>query len=204
MIAELAKRLDFDERATGVLVRLLASLGLLVPRDERFQLTDQARLYLVKSSPFYWGNMMRVGVSPWTRDTLMAKLKEKRSADAAGPEGTPKPTGEGRPADGWAAGRIPIEQAHVIAAGMHSHSLPAAIGAARNYDFSQVKRILDVGGGSGCFMIAIAQAHPHLRNTIMELNTMCEVAQTYIKAGGVGTSSSPTSGTIGISAPARG
>src|SRR3989442_9495275 len=54
-IAELAERLDFDERATGILLRLLASLGLLVPRRERFQLTAQARLYLVKSSPFYWG-----------------------------------------------------------------------------------------------------------------------------------------------------
>jgi len=51
--AELARILDFDERATAVLVRLLASLGLLVPRQERYHLTDHARLYLVKSSPFY-------------------------------------------------------------------------------------------------------------------------------------------------------
>src|SRR5687767_595468 len=56
-IEELAVRLDFDVRATGILTRLLASLGLLVIRDARFQLTDQARQYLVKSSPFYWGNM---------------------------------------------------------------------------------------------------------------------------------------------------
>jgi acetylserotonin N-methyltransferase len=69
---------------------------------------------------------------------------------------------------------------------MHSHSLPAAIGAARNYDFTGIKRILDVGGGSGCFMIAIAQAHPKLTATIMELPTMCEAAVPYIEAGGVG------------------
>jgi O-methyltransferase domain/Dimerisation domain len=186
-IDELAARMDFDIRATGVLLRLLASLGLLVPRNEQYQLTDQARLYLVKSSPFYWGNMMRVGVNNHNRDTLIARLKQKGSAQAAGPEGTPAPRGDGRPADGWAAGRIPIEQAHVIAAGMHSHSLPAAIGAARNYDFSGIKHIMDVGGGSGCFMIAMAQAHPALKCTIMELDTMCEVAAAYIKDGGVGT-----------------
>jgi acetylserotonin N-methyltransferase len=69
---------------------------------------------------------------------------------------------------------------------MHSHSLPAAIGAARNYDFAGIKRILDVGGGSGCFMIASAQAHPKLTATIMELGTMCEAAAPYINAGGVG------------------
>jgi hypothetical protein len=185
-LEELAARLDFDVRATGILLRLLASLGLLVMRDERFQLTDQARQYLVKSSPLYWGHMMRVAVSEWHRDTALAKLKAKDSANAAGPQGTPTPTGSGRPADGWAAGEIAIGQAKAIAASMHSHSLPAAIGAARNYDLTGVNRILDVGGGSGCFMIAIAQAHPSIKATILELPSMCEAAATYIEAGAVG------------------
>jgi acetylserotonin N-methyltransferase len=185
-IEELAQGLDFDVRATGIVLRLLASLDLLVQRDGAFQLTNQAALYLVKDGPFYWGNMMRTAVSHWHRDTALAKLKAKGSAEAVGPEGTPAPTGSGRPADGWAAGEIAIGRAHEIAAAMHSHSLPAAIGAARNYDFTGIKRILDVGGGSGCFMIAIAQAHPQLTATIMELSSMCEAAAPYIQAGGVG------------------
>ena len=40
--AELAARLNFDERATMVLVRLLAALRLLDVRDGRYQLTDEA------------------------------------------------------------------------------------------------------------------------------------------------------------------
>ncbi len=187
-IAELAKRLDFDVRATGILLRLLGALGLLVMHDQRFQLTDQARQYLVKSSPFYWGHMMRVAVSEWHRDTALAKLKAKGSASAVGPQGTPAPTGSGRPADGWAAGEIALGQAKAIAASMHSHSLPAAIGAARNYDFAGIDRILDVGGGSGCFMIAFAQAHPKMKATILELPSMCEAAAAYIEAGAVGSS----------------
>lgn len=183
-ITELARRLDFDERATGIVMRLLASLGLLALRNGSYQLTDTARTYLVKSSPFYWGHMMRVAVSEWHRDTALAKLKQKGSHETAGPEGTPRPSGSGRPADGWAAGEIAIGQAAEIAASMHSHSLPAAIGAARNYDFTGVKRILDVGGGSGCFMIAIAQAHPDIAATVMELPAMCEIATQYIKDGG--------------------
>ena len=185
-IEELAARLDFDVRATGILLRLLGSLGLLMIRDERFQLTDQARQYLVKSSRFYWGHMMRVAVSEWHRDTALAKLKAKGSASTAGPQGTPAPTGSGRPADGGAAGEIAIGQANEIAASMHAHSLPAAIGAARNYDFTGIERILDVGGGSGCFMIAFAQAHPRIKATILELPSMCEAAATYIEAGAVG------------------
>ena len=184
-IQELATRLDFDFRATGVLVRLLASLGLVVSRNGEFQLTDQARIYLVKESPFYWGNMMRVGVNAWTSQGMIDKLKDKGSDYRPGPEAAASTPAGSAPAEGWAAGKISIEMARMIAAGMHSHSLPAAVGAARNYDLGSVKRILDVGGGSGCFMIAMAQAHPDLKCTIMELTTMCEVAQSYIEAGEV-------------------
>jgi cyclopropane fatty-acyl-phospholipid synthase-like methyltransferase len=184
-IEELALRLDLDVRATGILLRLLAALGVLAQRDGQFQLTDEARVYLVHSSPFYWGHMMSVAVSDWHRTTLLAKLKQKESARAAGPEGRPQISGEGRVSDNWAAGNVSLEQAREIAARMHSHSLPAAIGAARNYHFKSIRRMLDVGGGSGCFMIAMSQAHPHLRCTIMELQAMCEVAQTYIRAGEV-------------------
>lgn len=184
-IDELAQRLDFDTRATGIVLRLLAALELLVQRQGRYQLTDVATVYLVRSSPFYWGHMMRVGVSEWHRDTALAKLEQKGSAETAGPEGTPQPSGSGRPADGWATGKIDIGQAERIAASMQSHSLPAAIAAARNYDVTGIERILDVGGGSGCFMIAMAQAHPELKATVMELGTMCDVAAKYIAAGGV-------------------
>jgi acetylserotonin N-methyltransferase len=184
-IAELATRLDLDERATGIVVRLLAALGLLRAHRHRFHLSDDARLYLLKSSPFYWGEMLRVAINAHQCDVLTAKLRDKDSANAAGPQGTPRILGEGRAVDGWAAGQIPIEKAHDIAKRMHAHSLPAAIGAARNYDFAGIRKVLDVGGGSGCFMIAMAQAHPHLGCAIMELPTMCEVAKTYIQNGGV-------------------
>ena len=184
-IAELAARLDFDERATGILLRLLGSLGLLTQRFGRFHLTDEAHLYLVKSSPFYWGHMLSVGSSDWHRTTLSAKLRKKGSDRSTGPEGTPQISGEGRVSDNWAAGNISLEKARGVAERMHSHSLTAAIGVASNYDFAGIKRVLDVGGGSGCFVIAMAQKHAHLRCTIMELAAMCEVAQGYIKAGEV-------------------
>jgi len=184
-IQELAGKLDLDERATGVLLRLLAAHGLVVFRNDSFDLTLDARLYLLKSSPFYWGPMLHVGVSSWHRDTLMAKLSQKGSADAVGPLGTPKISGDGRSIDDWASGSISLERARDVAMRMHSHSLPAAVGAAKHYDFTGIQKILDVGGGSGCFMIAMAQALPHLRCTIMELPAMCEVAKSYIDSGEV-------------------
>jgi acetylserotonin N-methyltransferase len=184
-IPELAARLGYDERATGVLVRLLAALRLLTLRLDRLYLSDEARTYLVKSSPWYWGPMLSVSVSEWHRDRLLAKLRQRDSDRIAGPEGTPLQSSEGRAADDWAAGTVSLERAREVAARMHAHSVPAAIGVARHYDFRDVIRVLDVGGGSGCFMIAAAQAHEHLRCTILELSAMCEVARGYIAAGDV-------------------
>ena len=184
-IPELAKRLDFDERATSVLVRLLAALRLLVSRVGRYHLSGEACIYLVKSSPSYWVPMLSVSVSEWHRDRILAKLRQRASDQSAGPEGTPLVSTEGRAADDWAAGRVSLDRARGVAARMHAHSVAAAVGVARHYDFRGVHRVLDVGGGSGCFMVAAAQAHPHLRCTVMELPAMCEVASGYIHAGGV-------------------
>jgi len=185
-IPELAGRLGFDERATGILLRLLAALGLLTIQFGRFRLSDEARTYLLTSSPFYWAPMLSVAVSEWHRDTLLAKLKQLGSDRTAGPEGTPAVSGDGRPADSWAAGSVSLDQARDIAVRMHAHSLSAAHGAARHCDFSGVSRVLDVGGGSGCFMVAAAQHHPHLRCTVLELPAMCQLAAEYIAAGQVG------------------
>jgi acetylserotonin N-methyltransferase len=183
--AELAARLGFDERATTVLVRLLAALRLLVPRDGRYHLSDEARTYMVKGSPWYWAPMSSVAVSDWHRSRLLEKLKQRDSALVSGPEGTPLISTEGRAADDWAAGRVSTARAREVAARMHAHSVPAALGVARHYDFRGVTRVLDVGGGSACFMVAAAQAHPHLRGTVLELPAMCETAKDYIRAGGV-------------------
>jgi acetylserotonin N-methyltransferase len=129
--------------------------------------------------------MLGVAVSEWHKNTILAKLRRLGSDGVAGPEGTPLLSGDGRAADSWAAGSVGLEQARDIAARMHAHSVPAAIAVARHYDFGHVARVMDVGGGSGCFMIAAARAHAHLRCTVVELPAMCEVAQGYIAAGEV-------------------
>ena len=49
--------------------RNMGHYDVLLPMATVYEeLTDAARTYLVKSSPFYWGHMMRVAVSEWQRD----------------------------------------------------------------------------------------------------------------------------------------
>jgi acetylserotonin N-methyltransferase len=67
---------------------------------------------------------------------------------------------------------------------MQSHSAPGHPGA--HGHFSGVTRLLDIGGGSGCFAIALAQQYSELTCTIMDLPAMCQVADRYIRNAGAG------------------
>jgi acetylserotonin N-methyltransferase len=87
--------------------------------------------------------------------------------------------------DAWKSGQIERAQAEAVTRLMHCHSLPASVGAARNGNFEGTTRLLDVGGGSGCFSIAIAQQFPSIRCTVLELPAVCDVAHRYIADGGV-------------------
>ena len=175
---ELARRLALSERATEIVLPLFASLDLLIRHDGRYQLTDVARLYLLRDSSYYWGALLnRMGPSSPHHAAITQALKGQLASTTGSP-------GD-RPSDAWAAGHVEIEQARMIAAFMHSHSIAAALGMVRNVDFSGVRRLLDVGGGSGCFCIALAQRLPELRCTIMELPAMCEVAKEYVSAAGL-------------------
>jgi len=88
--------------------------------------------------------------------------------------------------EAWESGRIDLERAGGIARFMNSHSMAAAAGLAKTVSFESIARLLDVGGGSGCFSIALAQRNPQLRCTIMDLAAMCHWAQKYIDTAGIG------------------
>ncbi|MDQ3476703.1 MAG: acetylserotonin O-methyltransferase [Actinomycetota bacterium] len=55
------------------------------------------------------------------------------------------------------------------------------------YDFSEHLRLLDVGGGTGSWSIAIAQQNPALRATVLELPVVVDLARKRIAAAGLAT-----------------
>jgi acetylserotonin N-methyltransferase len=185
--AQVAQRLGFNRRATDVLLAMLAALGLLVARDGRHELADIARTYLLPKSPYYWGPLLRVlGVVAPQHEALTRALRAPDD-DASPTEAAPAHT-EARPSDAaeaWTRGEIDRAQAEAVTRLMHCHSLPASVGVARNGNLAGVSRLLDVGGGSGCFSIAIAQRFPAIRCTVLELPAVCDVARRYIADGGV-------------------
>jgi len=54
------------------------------------------------------------------------------------------------------------------------------------YDFSSYNTLLDVGGGSGGLAIAVTEACPHIKATIVDLPKITPVTQHYIDEAGAG------------------
>lgn len=180
--AELARRLELKAQATETMLRMLVALGMLVVYEGRYQLTPVARSYLLRESPFYWGHV-------WSLTVDMSPTHvQLRDAVALNPAPAPKAstgTSDGIPVEAWESGQVGDEQAGRIARFMNSHSMAAAVGLAHEVTFEGVKRLLDVGGGSACFSIALAHRYPELRCTIMELPAMCRQAQKHIDGAGL-------------------
>ncbi len=52
-------------------------------------------------------------------------------------------------------------------------------------DLSAHRRLLDIGGGTGSWTIAVAQSYPHLHATVLELPTVAELARARIADAGL-------------------
>jgi acetylserotonin N-methyltransferase len=171
---ELAGELDLKLEALKALLPLLTALGFLEVDGGGYRLSAHGRTYLDKSSPYYWGHAF----SPHHASSVTQQVLNALRSSGAGVR-------DGSPAEGWESGQIDPQMARTIAAFMNSHSVPTALAVAEQAPLREVRHLLDVGGGSGCFAIAIVRANPAMRATIMELPTMCAVAEEYISASGL-------------------
>jgi hypothetical protein len=80
--------------------------------------------------------------------------------------------------------RNPEERANFDAA-MADFTQLAALAVAAVYDFSQLRTVVDVGGGNGALLIGILKAHPHLRGTVADRPETAERATQRIAAAGL-------------------
>ena len=178
---ELSDRTRLNERAIRALLPLLASFGLLYQRLGRYHVSETSRNFLLRDSRHYWGPvfalMREMKIS---HDSVLQAVRAPRAAPRWDQAQT------GNPTNAWSEGQISADLAEAIAAYMHANCLPAALVAAERAGLANVKRLLDVGAGSGCFSIAFAQAHPALRCTLMDLQGMCDVALRYAREAEVG------------------
>lgn len=84
-------------------------------------------------------------------------------------------------------GKFDREQQQIFSAGVEALSAPVAASLAATYDFSGHKRLLDVGGGTCSFLLAVLRRYPALLGTLFELPGACIVARQRLSAEPEGT-----------------
>ncbi len=78
------------------------------------------------------------------------------------------------------------EIAEIFNEGMFAGTLAVAAAVVDAYDFSSLKTIVDVGGGSGALATSVLRAYPSLRGMVFDLEYCQQGAEEHITSAGVG------------------
>jgi ubiquinone/menaquinone biosynthesis C-methylase UbiE len=161
-----AKQLKTNPRATDRLMNALCSMELLSKKGGKFSNTPAAAKLLVQGKPDYMAGFMHT-ISLWdTWSTLTQAVREGTSVAMR-----PHTNARGF---AWLDAFI---------AAMHDRAFKQAPSIVSRIDLTRVKRVLDVGGGSGAFSMAFAGAKKGITATVFDLPNVMPLAEKYVKQG---------------------
>ena len=167
--AEVARRIRTNLRATDRLMNALCAAGFLRKRKEKFSNTPLTFRYLVKGNPDYMAGLMHQ-VSLWKTWSTLTEAVRTGSAVV------------GR--DSVNSRQVDWLEAFIAA--MHMRALQQAPSVVRLLDLKGVKRVLDVGGGSGIFSMAFVRATKGIRSVVFDLPNVVSLTRRYIEAEHLG------------------
>jgi SAM-dependent methyltransferase len=165
--AQLADVLGVNMEKLSRLLYALVTAGLLTVDGDRFANTPEAQLFLVKGQPTYLGGRHENFSEVWenllhTAETIRTGMPQcKKDFAATSPE----------------------DQMHFFR-GLHPGTLANGRALATRYDFSRYTTLADVGGGSGGMALALTEAYPHLRATVIDLPTVTPITQRFLAEAG--------------------
>jgi (2Fe-2S) ferredoxin len=165
--AQVAAKLDTDPRATEMLLHALTAMGLLLKQGRAFRNTPVAARYFSNASRLCARTALLHTANLWkTWSTLTECVRAGTSValEAAGGRG-----------DAWV---------ETFIAAMHRNATERA-GAVVRAVGNLTGRMLDVGGGSGAYSIAFAQANAQLEVDLLDLPEVAPIAQRHIHEAGL-------------------
>lgn len=176
-LEELQKTLGMAPRPADVFATALISLGLLKTSNDAngrriFSNSLLAATFLDRNKPSYMGDIVSMFdkrlYNMW--DKLPQSLLSNKPAAGSGEEMfTQARSNQG------------IEHMKKFTHAMYGVSVGPAMALTKAFDFSKYHKLVDVGGGSGVYAIKIAQANPSISALIVDLPSVCQVANEYIR-----------------------
>ena len=158
-IAELAKKTNVPAPTLAIVANAMVSLGMLELQGERYRNSDGASTFLAGRS----GHDMRPMLRFFNRISYPTWQKLDQAVR----------TGEGQAQFGG----FSEEEQRIFSTGVGSFTAPMAAALATAYEFGRHRRVLDVGGGTGSFLLAVLRRHSALEGTLFELAGASAVAR---------------------------
>jgi ubiquinone/menaquinone biosynthesis C-methylase UbiE len=177
--SEIARTLNIKDQPARILLLGLTSVGFLKKKKDRCKNTRLSKELFTKDSPR--------NVIPYVllehhgmykaMPHFYESLKENKNLGLAEFEGT-EPTFYER-----LSHNPELEQ--IFQDAMQALSVQTNQLLAQFADLSHVTHLVDVGGGDGTNIITLAKRFPHLRATVFDLPSVCEIARKNIEQHGL-------------------
>lgn len=164
----LAARTGLTRRAARISADAMVALGLLERVGDAYRNSAVSDFFLARHSPADLRPLLRF----WDKISYPG-LCDLAKALASGP---PREIFE-----------LNDELQEVFSAGVDAMMTGPAAALAKTFDFSRRRRLLDVGGGTGSWSIAVAQAYPHIEATVLDLPPVADAARKRIAGAGFAT-----------------
>lgn len=171
--AELAEACKASPRGVRILADYLTIIGFLEKHGDRYELTDDTRVFLDRKSPAYVGSAARFMLSHDLRESfLQLTAAVRRGGTAISDDGT---VSHDNP--------IWVEFARAMAPLMQmpAQLLANLVGG----DAGQPIRVLDVAAGHGLFGITIAERYPQAHVTALDWTNVLTVADENARRAGL-------------------
>ncbi len=162
----LSDTLNLNGHACERLMNALVSLGFLTKQDDLFFNTTESFTFLSKKSPEYLGGLMHSNHLWNTWSNLTRVVMSGKPAN---------PSEINERGEGWL---FPFINA------MHDRATRQAPSQLAAVDLSGVKRLLDVGGGSGAYSMAFINMKPDIEATVFDLPNVIPITKKFLAREG--------------------
>jgi len=164
---EVAKKINADLRAANRLMNALCAMGILKKIHGKFYNSDLSSKYLVEGKPDFMGNLYHTN-NLWDNWSHLTEsvIKGHSAVDD-------KDKADG---NNWVESFI---------GAMHYRGVHQGKILAMMIDISNVKKMLDVGGGSAAFSMEIVKKNPAINAVVLDLPYVIPLTKKYVAECGL-------------------
>jgi len=165
-VTQLAGVLNIPKRSLKRLLNANVALGFLRVKDTEYENSEVAQAYLIEKKPSYLGDFVKLagiyGFEKWTRFGKCIR------------NGAPIEDLD----DDY---RRNEERMQYFTRAMHNNAKGTARLIASLSLLENRSHLLDIGGGSGIYCIALTERYPDLHASLIDFPPVCKVAREYVE-----------------------